>query len=186
SIFHTLIIWSLEQTYTITNNTASIKFIDVTKDSQLILIQTFEKNNDATIRNLEAWSLETGQQVYKINLTGAILFVQINTDNSKMLVATNDQYLRIFNLQTGHEIFKIKNQWSDAQKEVTITPDFKEVISIYKGNNLIVWDLEMGKVKATFTTDNPLACYTVSPDGKTIVAAEIFGKLHFLTLEDKE
>ncbi|MFM6189767.1 MAG: hypothetical protein ACKPFB_06575, partial [Planktothrix sp.] len=46
SIFHTLIIWSLEQTYTITNNTASIKFIDVTKDSQLILIQTFEKNND--------------------------------------------------------------------------------------------------------------------------------------------
>jgi WD40 repeat protein len=185
-IFHTLIIWSLEQIYTITNNTASIKFIDVTKDSKLLLIQTFEKNNDATIRNLEAWSLETGQKVYTINLTGSILFVQIATDNSRMLVATNDQYLRIFNLQTGKEIFKIKNQWSDAQKEVTITPDFKEVISIYKSNNLIVWDLETGKVKATFTADNPLACYTISPDGKTIVAAEIFGKLHFLTLEDEE
>jgi|JFJP01.1.fsa_nt_gi FOG: WD40 repeat len=186
SIFHTLIIWSLEQIYTITNNTASIKFIDVTKDSKLLLIQTFEKNNDAIIHNLEVWSLETGQQVYTINLTGAILFVQINTDNSRMLVATDDQYLRIFNLQTGKEIFKIKNQWGDAQKEVTITPDFKEVISIYKGNNLIVWDLETGKVKATFTADNPLACYTISPDGKTIVAAEIFGKLHFLTLEDEE
>ncbi|VXD22178.1 WD40 repeat domain-containing protein [Planktothrix paucivesiculata] len=186
SIFHTLIIWSLEQIYTITNNTESIKFIDVTKDSKLLLIQTFEKNNDAAIHNLEVWSLETGQQVYTINLTGAILFVQINTDNSKMLVATNDQYLRIFNLQTGNDILKIKNQWSDDQKEVTITPDFKKVISIYKSNNLIVWDLETGKVKATFTTDNPLACYTVSPDGKTIVAAEIFGKLHFLTLEDGE
>lgn len=186
SIFHSLIIWSLEQTYTITNNTASIKFIDVTKDSKLLLIQTFEKNNDAAIHNLEAWSLETGQQVYTINLTSAILFVQINTDNSKMLVATNDQYLRIFNLQTGNDILKIKNQWSDDQKEVTITPDFKKVISIYKSNNLIVWDLETGNIKATFTTDNPLACYTVSPDGKTIVAAEIFGKLHFLTLEDGE
>jgi len=186
SIFHTLIIWSLEQIYTITNNTASIKFIDVTKDSKLLLIQTFEKNNDAILHNLEVWSLETGQKVYTINLTAAILFVQINTDNSRMLVATNDQYLRIFNLQTGNDIFKIKNQWSDSQKEVTITPDFKEVISIYKSNNLIVWDLETGKVKATFTADNPLACYTISPDGKTIVAAEIFGKLHFLTLEDEE
>ncbi|OIP68850.1 MAG: hypothetical protein AUK43_14965 [Oscillatoriales cyanobacterium CG2_30_40_61] len=186
SIFHTLIIWSLEQPYTISNNTASIKFIDVTKDSKLLLIQTFEKNNDAIIRNLEVWSLETGQQVYTINLTGSILFVQINTDNSKMLVATNDQYLRVFNLQTGKEILKIKNQWSDAQKEVTITPDFKEVISIYKGNNLVIWDLETGKVKATFTADNPLACYTISPDGKTIVVAETFGKLHFLTLEDRE
>ncbi|MBE9143597.1 hypothetical protein [Planktothrix mougeotii] len=185
-IFHTLIIWSLEQTYIITNNTASIEFIDVTKDSQLILIQTFEKNNHATIRNLEAWSLETGQKVYTINLTGYILFVKISTDNSRMLVATNDQYLKIFNLQTGHEIFQIKNQWSDSETEVTITPDFKKVISIYKGNNLIVWDLETGNVKATFTADNPLACYTVSPDGKTIVAAEIFGKLHFLTLEDEE
>lgn len=103
-----------------------------------------------------------------------------------MLVATNDQYLRIFNLQTGKEIFKIKNQWSDAQKEVTITPDFKKVISIYKSNNLIIWNLETGNIKATFTADNPLACYTVSPDGKTIVAAETFGKLHFLTLEDEE
>ncbi len=185
-IFHTLIIWSLEQTYTITNQTASINFIDITKDSKLLLIQTFEKNNNSIIRNLEAWSLEAGQKLYTINLTGYILFVKISTDNSRMLVATNDQYLRNFNLQTGDEIFKIKNQWSDAQKEVTITPDFKEVISIYKGNNLIVWDLETGKVKATFTTDNPLACYTVSPDGKTIVAAEIFGKLHFLTLEDEE
>ena len=181
-----MIIWSLEQIYTITNNTASIKFIDVTKDSKLILIQTYEKNNDAIIHNLEVWSLETGQQVYTINLTEAILFAQIATDNSRMLVATDDQYLRIFNLQTGNEIFKIKNQWGDAQKEVTITPDFKEVISIYKGNNLVIWDLDTGKVKATFTADNPLACYTISPDGKTIVAAETFGKLHFLTLENEE
>jgi WD40 repeat protein len=57
-------------------------------------------------------------------------------------------------------------------------------LKIY-GNDttLKIWDIENEKVIAGFSGDRAIYRWAVLPDGKTIIAGEISGKMHFLRLE---
>jgi hypothetical protein len=46
-----------------------------------------------------------------------------------------------------------------------------------------VWDLATGTVLATFTTKAALYTCTVAPDGRTIIAGDERGDVHFLKLK---
>jgi WD40 repeat protein len=46
-----------------------------------------------------------------------------------------------------------------------------------------VWDLQEGTWIAEFTGESRLLACAILPDGKTIVAGERSGRLHFLKLE---
>ncbi|NMG19293.1 WD40 repeat domain-containing protein [Brasilonema bromeliae] len=69
---------------------------------------------------------------------------------------------------------------------VAVTPDGKYVISGSEDNTLKVWNLETGEVIASFTADSALMCCAVAPDGVTIAAGEVTGRIHFLRLEGME
>jgi WD40 repeat protein len=64
-----------------------------------------------------------------------------------------------------------------------VTADGQRVISGSLDKTLKVWDLETGNCIATFTADAAIFCCAVTPDGRTIVAGDVSGRVHFLRLE---
>ena len=64
-----------------------------------------------------------------------------------------------------------------------MSEDGKRFISASFAETLKLWDLETGKVIATFIGDSVALCCSFTPDGSTVVAGEASGRLHFLSLE---
>ncbi|HJH31809.1 MAG TPA: hypothetical protein C5S50_06455 [Methanosarcinaceae archaeon] len=65
---------------------------------------------------------------------------------------------------------------------VAVTPDGKHAISGSDDNTLRVWDIASGEIIASFSGDGFLHACAISPDGRTIVAGEASGRVHFLRL----
>ena len=61
-------------------------------------------------------------------------------------------------------------------------PDGKHIISGSGDKILRVWDIESGQILASFSGDAPLRACAISPDGRTIVAGDASGMVHFLRL----
>jgi WD40 repeat protein len=69
---------------------------------------------------------------------------------------------------------------------VAITPDGRHAVSASYDYTLRVWDLESGKELASLTADAPMASCAVSSDGRTIVAGDATGNMHFLQLVEAD
>ncbi|MEG5019687.1 MULTISPECIES: WD40 repeat domain-containing protein, partial [unclassified Microcoleus] len=66
---------------------------------------------------------------------------------------------------------------------VAIARDGKTAISASEDNTLKIWDLLSGKEVACFNGEHGFACCTIAPDGVTVVAGDVFGRVHFLRSE---
>ena len=64
-----------------------------------------------------------------------------------------------------------------------MTPDGKRVVSGSDDFNIKVWEIETGKPITSFTADSMIYYVAVAYDGKTIVAGDGAGQVHFLRLE---
>jgi WD40 repeat protein len=65
---------------------------------------------------------------------------------------------------------------------VAVTPDGRRVVSASDDQTLRLWDLESGKEIATFTGEDDMGSSTLAPDGRTIIAGDASGRMHFLSL----
>jgi WD40 repeat protein len=72
--------------------------------------------------------------------------------------------------------------YTNRVRAVAVTPDGQRAISA-SWDMLKVWDLEQGKLIASFRGDGELAACAIAPDAMTIVAGERLGRVHFLRLE---
>jgi WD40 repeat protein len=63
---------------------------------------------------------------------------------------------------------------------VAITPDGKFAVLASFDKTLKVWDLEHWVIVTYFTGDCSFLTCSVSPHGKSIVAGDTLGKVHFL------
>jgi WD40 repeat protein len=68
--------------------------------------------------------------------------------------------------------------------EVVVTSDGKKAISVSDDNTLKVWDLESGRKMVEFTGDGAIDSIALLPDGRTIIAGETSGRVHFLRLKN--
>ncbi len=69
---------------------------------------------------------------------------------------------------------------------VAITPDGRRAVSASNDNTLRIWDLESGKELALLTADGTTTSCAVSLDGRTIVAGDGTGRVHFLRLVEAD
>lgn len=60
------------------------------------------------------------------------------------------------------------------------------MITVSSDKTLKIWNFKSGEIIATFYADAGLTSCAVSPDGKTIVAGDESGNVHFLRLENAE
>ncbi len=67
---------------------------------------------------------------------------------------------------------------------ISVTPDGRRAISASDDTTLKVWDIESGRIIAGFCGDGALNSCATTPDGKTIVAGEASGSVHFMRLEN--
>jgi WD40 repeat protein len=73
----------------------------------------------------------------------------------------------------------------DKINTVAITSDGHHIISGSDDNTLKIWNLATREVIATFFGDGSINCFAASPDGKTILAGDSAGRVHFLRLEGR-
>ncbi len=106
----------------------------------------------------------------------------LTPDGKRVISASNDKTLKVWNLETGSEEFTLSGHsgWVNA---LALTLDGKRVISASYDSTLKVWNLETREIIVTFTGDNSLLCCTVALDGLTIVAGDNLGRMHFLRME---
>ena len=134
-------------------------------------------------RTLKVWNLTTGEEVY--TLTGHRDWVSaaaITPDGCSVVSASKDKTLKVWDLTTYEEVLTFLGH-THAVTGVAITPNGKWVASVSGDHTLKVWDIVNGKELMTFSAEGSFSCCDISPDGNTIVAGELSGKLHFLCLE---
>jgi WD40 repeat protein len=171
--------WDLEtgeQIRTLEGHTRPVNAVAVTSDGARA-ISTSED------RTLKVWDLETGEQIRTLEgHTDLTTSVAVTSDGARVISASYDKTLKIWDLKTGEQI-RILKGLTGRINAVAVTPDGTRVISASYDRTLKVWDLETGEVIGTFSGDGALMTCAISPDGKTIVAGEASGKVHFLRLE---
>lgn len=67
--------------------------------------------------------------------------------------------------------------------DVGVTPDGGRTVSAAGDGTVKVWELASWAQVATFTGESAIFSFAVAPDGRTIVAREQSGRVHFLWLE---
>jgi WD40 repeat protein len=102
-------------------------------------------------------------------------------DGRHALSASNDRTLRLWDLKSGRSIRQLEGH-TDRVSAVAVTPDGRRTVSASRDRTLRLWDLESGAEIAIFTADISMSSCTFARDGRTIVAGDGFGRLHFLRL----
>jgi len=113
---------------------------------------------------------------------GSINAVALTSDGRRAVSASSDKTLKIWDLDGGQEIRTLRGH-DEGVNAVALTPDQRLAVSASDDRTLKVWDLESGLMIASFAGESFMFSCAVSPDGRTIVAGEASGRVHFLRLE---
>jgi WD40 repeat protein len=88
-------------------------------------------------------------------------------------------------LNTGQTIHSLQGH-TDTVLPVAVMPEGRRAVSGSGDRTLRLWDLESGEEIVTFTGESSMASCAVSPDGRTIIAGEISGRMHFLEIVEAD
>jgi hypothetical protein len=131
---------------------------------------------------LKVWDLETGRVLKSLDCHDFGVSALAVTLDGRLAVSASGETLKVWDLETGRELRTLKGH-TGRVGGVAVTPDGLRAVSGSKDNTLKVWDLETGEEMATFSEDSEIIAVALGPDGKTLVAADEAGRIHFLKLE---
>ena len=112
----------------------------------------------------------------------AVSAVTITADGRRVVSASEDKTLKVWDLETGREERTLQGHQNSVYA-VAITPDGRWVASGSYDKTLKVWNLETGALICTFNCEGIVPCAAVAPDGRTFVAGDAAGRVCFLRLD---
>jgi WD40 repeat protein len=98
---------------------------------------------------------------------------------------SGDRTLRLWDLESGQTILRLEGH-TDPVKAVAVIPDGRRAVSASNDRTLRLWDLESGEEIAAFIGEGEMRGCAFTPDGRTIVAGESSGRVHFLRLVEAD
>ncbi len=174
----TLRVWELEtgnEVRTLASHSAAVNSAAVTQDGRHAISASYDQT-------LKVWNLETGGEVRTlVGHSEEVSGVAMTPDGRRAVSASGDKTLKVWELESGVEVRTLAGhtEWVNG---VAVTPDGRHAISASSDQTLKVWDLETGAVVVTFDCDSGVLCCACA-DGNIIVAGDVGGRVHFLSLE---
>jgi WD40 repeat protein len=202
---YTLKVWDLEtgsELFSLNGHTGIVEAVAVTPNGKGLIsgsvgnnlkVWNIKKVGDLKtakeLFTLKVWNikgfgdLKTAKELFTLKgHTGSVESVVVTPDSNRLISASWDNTIKIWNLESGEELSTLEGHIGFVNA-VAATPDGKWVISASNDKTLKIWDLETRKIIASFCADGELLACAVAPDGVTIVAGEASGRVHFLRLE---
>jgi WD40 repeat protein len=127
---------------------------------------------------IRVWDLETGQEAY--SWQGYTTALAMTFDGRWVVAGIGDQ-VRVFDAQSG-EAGPLAGH-SQGVNAVAITGDGRWVVSGSADRTIRVWDREASALVATFHAEAAVHRCGVTPEGRTVVAADASSRVYFLRLE---
>ena len=135
----------------------------------------FNDTEQEATSNLKIWNVENGEIELEIlpeylnPFNQLISDVDISPDQTKILAGLSDGTARIWDIATGEELMMFPDNIPSADITAKFSVDGSQVISITKGDRLIVWDADSGNPLYSITDNldfdfDPYAV-EISPDG---------------------
>jgi WD40 repeat protein len=175
----TLRVWRLNgvsELFTLAGHTERVRGLALTPGGWHVISASWDKT-------LKVWDLQHGTELFTlIGHTGPVHAVAVTPDGRRVVSAAEDGSLKVWNLATGTELHTLANQ-NELIYAVAVLPDSYRAVSVAVNGHLQIWDLENGAEITCFRGDGRLSSCVVAPDGRTIVAGETSGRVHFLRLE---
>lgn len=175
----TLKVWDLStgrETRELVGHSGGINTVAVTPDGQYVV----SGSRDST---LKVWELSTG--LWRRDLTGhsgRVNAVAVTPDGQYAVSGSEDKTLRVWKLSNGGEVRTLAGH-SGEVTAVAVTPDGRNVVSASEDQTLKVWDFQTGAPTITLHGDAPFRSVGVAPDGRTVIAGDADGRVHFLQIE---
>ena len=174
----TLLVWDLKSgqtVHTLEGHTAHVHAVAVTPDGHGAVSASYD-------RTLRVWDLESGQAMHMLKgHTDAVTAVAITPDGCHAVSASGDRTLRVWDLKSGQMVHLLKGH-TDWVAGLAVTPDGHRAVSASYDCSLRVWDLASGEVISAFSGESQMFRCAFAPDGRTIVAGDDLGRVHFLRL----
>jgi WD40 repeat protein len=178
----TLRLWDLESGQTIRKlkgHTSTVRAVAVTPDG----CRAVSASDDQTLR---LWDLESGQTIRTLEgHTSSVYAVAVTPDGCRAVSASYDRTLRLWDLESGQTI-RTPEGHTKSVNAVAVTPDGCRAVSASDDQTLRLWDLESGKEMAIFIADGSMTSCTFVRNGRTIVAGDELGQVHFLRLVEAD
>jgi TIR domain/WD domain, G-beta repeat len=164
---------------TLEGHTKGVGDVAVTPDGR----RAVSASDDRTLR---LWDLESGQTLRTLEgHTHSVSAVAVTPEGRRAVSASGDETLRLWDLSSGQTLRTLKGH-TDSVSAVAVTLDGRRAVSGSFDRTLRLWDLESGKEIATFTGESYVGSCGVTPDGRTIVAGDHLGRMHFLRLVEAD
>ncbi len=102
-------------------------------------------------------------------------------DRDQIASGSLDKTIRVWNLRSRKTIQILKGHEGAVMGLVSISSRF--LVSASEDQTIKLWDLETGTPIVSLRLDASLSSLAIMPDGKTLVAGDTAGTVHFLRLE---
>ncbi len=140
--------------------------------------RTISACSDGTLR---VWDIESGETIRTLAGHSSGVNAVAVLDGTRVVSASSDPTLRVWDLDSGETIRTLEGHSSGVNAVEAV--DERHVVSVSSDHTLSVWDIGSGERRAVFALDAPLRTVAVTADGRTVVAGDQAGGVHFLDLD---